>query len=103
MNEPYVQIHLVHYACHASEQPHFLLHLYSYSSSPSCLTELPGSLDVNVVVSAADADDDAQRLELLQVFSGQGDCVVHHGPHGLIQHLREEESSSSLPYYSSNH
>lgn len=59
------------------------------------LTELPGSLDVDVVVAAADAYDDAQRLELLQVLSGQGDGVVHHGPHGLVQHLRESPSSLS--------
>lgn len=51
------------------------------------LTELPGSLDVDVVVAAADADNDAQRLELLQVLSGQGDGVVHHGAHRLVQHL----------------
>jgi len=55
------------------------------------LTELPGGLDVDVVVAAADADDDAQRLELLQVLSGQGDGVVHHGPHRLVQHLAGHE------------
>lgn len=50
-------------------------------------TELPSSLDVDVVVAAAYSDDDPQGLELLQVLPGQGDGVVHHGPHGFIQHL----------------
>lgn len=56
-------------------------------SSPIIPTELSGGLNVDVVVSAADADDDAQRFELLQVLPGQGDGVVHHGPHRLVQHL----------------
>lgn len=57
------------------------------------LTELPGSLDVNVVVAAADADNNAECLELLQVLSSQGDGVVHHGPDCLIQHLRDIRDS----------
>ena len=55
----------------------------------TCLiTQLPGGLDVDVVVAAADADDDAQRFELLQVLPGQRDGVVHHGTHRFVQHLR---------------
>lgn len=54
----------------------------------SVRTQLSGGLDVDVVVAAADADNDAQRLELLQVLSGQGDGVVHHGSHCLIEHLQ---------------
>ncbi len=83
--------------------------LFIYASSSSfvsvcslSLTEFTGSLDVDVVVAAADADNDAQRLELLQVLSGQGDGVVHHGPDCLIQHLRdirEESASTSLSHH----
>ena len=51
-------------------------------------TQLAGGLDVDVVVAAAYADDDPQGLELLQVLTGQRDCVVHHGSHRLVQHLR---------------
>lgn len=51
-------------------------------------TQLSGRLDVDVVVAAADADDDSQSFELLQVLPGQGDGMVHHGPHCLIQHLQ---------------
>ena len=56
-------------------------------ASLSGLTELPGSLDVDVVVATADADNDAQSLELLQVLSSEGDGVVHHGTDRLVQHL----------------
>lgn len=62
------------------------------------LTELPGGLDVDVVVAAADADDDAQCLELLQVLSSQGDGMVHHGPDCLVQHLCEREDVSLSLY-----
>lgn len=55
------------------------------------LTELPGGLDIDVVVAAANADDDAQSLELLQVLPGQRDGVVHHGAHRLVQHLPEKQ------------
>lgn len=56
-------------------------------------TELPSSFDVDVVVAAAYSDDDPQGLELLQVLPGQGDGVVHHGPHGFIQHLQHTQQS----------
>lgn len=52
------------------------------------LTELPGGFDVDVVVAAAYSDDDPQGLELLQILPGQGDGVVHHGPHSFVQHLQ---------------
>ena len=61
--------------------------LVCVSLSVCPLTQLPGCLDVYVVVAAADADDDAQSLELLQVLTGQRDGVVHHGAHRLVQHL----------------
>lgn len=87
----------------ASESLHtYTVYIYIVSICPLGLTELPGRLDVDIVVTAADADDDAQRLELFQVLSGQGDGVVHHGPYCFIQHLRdirEEETSSFLSYY----
>lgn len=51
------------------------------------LTQFPGRFDVNVVVAAADADDDTQRFELLQVFSHQSDGVVHQSSYGFVQHL----------------
>lgn len=51
-------------------------------------TKFPSSFDVDVVVAAAYSDDDPQGLELLQVLPGQGDGVVHHGPHSFIQHLQ---------------
>jgi len=62
------------------------------------ITQLPGSLDVNVVVAAADADDDAQSFELLQVLPGQGDGVVHHGTHRLVQHLWVEGGRLNSTY-----
>lgn len=51
-------------------------------------TQLSCRLNVDVVVTAADANDDAKSFELLQVLSGQGDGVIHHGPHRLVQHLQ---------------
>lgn len=55
---------------------------------PPALTELAGSLDVDVVVAAAYPHDHSQGLELLQVLPGQRDGVVHHGAHRFVQHLR---------------
>lgn len=52
------------------------------------LTQFPGRFDVDVVVAAADADDDAQPFELLQVFPHQGDGVVHQRAHSFVQHLQ---------------
>ena len=51
------------------------------------LTELSGRFDVHVVEARADAHDDAQAFELVQVVSGQGDGVVQQGAHSLVQHL----------------
>ena len=51
------------------------------------LTQFPGRFDVDVVVAAANADDDAQGFKLFQVFSHQSDGVVHQSSHGFIQHL----------------
>ena len=53
------------------------------------LTQFPGRLDVDVVVSAADADDDAQRFELLQVLLCQLDGVPHQGPDSLVEDLKQ--------------
>lgn len=85
---------LIHYSQHSR----FLCPCLVYLHLSLGLTELPGSLDVDVVIAAADANDNAQCLELLQVLSSQGDGVVHHGSYCLIQHLRdiwEEEASSA--------
>ena len=51
------------------------------------LTELSGRFDVHVVEAGADAHNDAQAFELVQVVSGQGDGVVQQGAHRLVQHL----------------
>lgn len=60
--------------------------LYNHTIFP---TQLPRRFDVDVVVAAADADDDAQSFKFLQVLTGQSDGVIHHGTNRLVQHLRE--------------
>ncbi len=60
-------------------------HHHHHNITP--LTQLPGGLNVDIVDAAADADDDAQRLELLQVLLGEVDGVPHQRAHRLIEHL----------------
>lgn len=51
------------------------------------LTKLSGWLDVNVIIATANSDNDAQSFKLFQVFSHQGNGVVHQSSYGFIQHL----------------
>lgn len=41
------------------------------------LTKLPCSFNIYVVISTADPYNYSQGFELLQIFSGQGNIVVH--------------------------
>ncbi len=59
----------------------------THSHCVCVLTQFPGRFDVNVVVAAADADDDAQSFKLFQVFSHKSDGVVHQSAYCFIQHL----------------
>lgn len=67
-----------------------LLHLFGSPastltvSSVQSLTHFSSSFYVDVIVAAANADDDAQGFKLLQVLSGECDGVVHHCSHCLI-------------------
>lgn len=51
------------------------------------LTQLAGGLDVDVVYAGADAHNDPERLELLQVLLGEYDGVPHESADCLVQHL----------------
>ncbi len=59
----------------------------THSHCVCVLTQFPGRFDVNVVVAAADADDDAQSFKLFQVLSHKSDGVVHQSTYCFIQHL----------------